>query len=86
METWKEMLSDALEDNGESWDDVEANTMTEEEMAKEFYSGFGAPEGCPFTVWTKRSVYFPVNYDGSESVGSVSRHPDGVPTLHIGGG
>lgn len=79
------MLSNALKDNGESWDDVEANTMTEEEMAKEFYSGFGEPEGRPFTVWTKRSVYFPVCHDGSESVGRVSRHPNGVPTWHLGG-
>lgn len=25
--------------------------------------GYGATEGCPFTVWTKATVYFPICYD-----------------------
>ena len=86
MSNWKEMLNSALEENGESWSDVEANTMSENEMAKNFDSGYGATEGCPFTVWTKNTVYFPLSYDGSEWVGSVSRNPDGRPTAHQGGG
>jgi hypothetical protein len=85
MENWKTLLGGALEVNGESWDDVVANTMTEEDMVEEFDSGYGGTEGCPFTVWTKNRVYFPVCYDGSEWVGSVSRHPDEKPTLHHGG-
>lgn len=68
------------------WADVEANTMTEEEMAKNFDSGYGGTEGCPFTVWTKSRVYFPICYDGAEWVGSMSRNPDGKPTDHQGGG
>lgn len=86
MDNWKTMLGDALKENGESWEDVEANTMTEEEMAKNFDSGFGSIEGCPFTVWTKNTVYFPICYDGAEWVGSVARNPDGKPTYHRGGG
>ena len=78
------MMNSALEENGESWSDVEANTMTDDEMAKNFDSGYGATEGCPFTVWTKNTVYFPLCYDGSEWVGSVSRNPDGRPTNHQG--
>lgn len=31
-------------------------------------------------------VYFPLCYDGSEWVGSVSRNPNGVSTMHLGGG
>lgn len=85
MENWKTMLDEALKENGETWDDVEANTMTKEEMAKKFYVGFGETEGCAFTVWTKGRVYFPICYDGSEWVGSVSRNPDGKPTYHQGG-
>ena len=77
MKSWKEMLDEALEENGESWAEVEANTMTDKEMTKKFDSGFGGRKGIPFTVWTKNSVYFPVVYDGAEWVGRVSRHPDG---------
>lgn len=32
MENWKTMLDEALNENGETWADVEANTMTDEEM------------------------------------------------------
>ncbi|HET6725915.1 MAG TPA: hypothetical protein VFH85_07920 [Gammaproteobacteria bacterium] len=86
MENWKSMLDEALKENGEAWDDVEANTMTEAEMDKSFDSGYGGTEGEAFTVWTKNSVYFPVCYDGAERVGRVSRNPDGKPTDHQGGG
>lgn len=82
---WKQRLGEALEENGESWDDVESNTMTDEEMLTVFNDGHGGSEGCSFTVWTKNSVYFPVVYDGAEWVGRVSRNPDGVPTAHMGG-
>lgn len=83
--TWREALNAALKDNNETWADIEANTMTEEEMDKEFDYGFGGSEGCPFTVWTKHTVYFPAVYDGSEWVASVSRNPNGQPTKHVGG-
>lgn len=86
MGNWKAMLGEVLKQNGETWEDVEANTMTEEEMAKNFNAGYGGTEGCHFTVWTKNRVYFPLCYDGgSEWVGSVSRNPDGKPTEHQGG-
>ena len=85
MENWKTMLDEALKEHGESWADVEANTMTEEEMAKNFDAGFGGTNGRPFTVWTKNTVYFPICYDGAEWVGSVSRNPNGKPTDHQGG-
>ena len=80
------MLDEALKENGEAWADVEANTMTEADMAKEFYSGYVGTEGCAFTVWTTRYVYFPICYDGSESVGRAARNPDGKPTERQGGG
>ena len=86
MENWKTLLGEALEENGESWADVEENTMTDNEMSQNFNAGFGYPEGCPFTVWTKSSVYFPLCYDGAESVGRVARHPNGKPTAHQGSG
>lgn len=86
MKNWKTMIDEALEENGEGWGDVQENTMSESDMEKEFDDGFGGIEGCAFTVWTKRGVYFPVCYEGAEWVGRVSRNPDGKPTKHIGSG
>lgn len=85
MSSWKELLCEALAEEGESWEDVEGNTMSDAQMSEQFDYGYGAPEGTPFTVWTKRSVYFPLCYDGAEWVGRVARHPDGEPTCHLGG-
>jgi hypothetical protein len=84
--TWREEISEALLQSGESWTDVVSHTLSEEELDLRFDNGFGWIEGPPFTVWTKNRVYFPVVYDGYESVGSVSRNPDGAKTEHVGGG
>jgi len=84
--TWRKYLAEALALNGESWGDVIAHTLTQEQLDAEFNPGWGIPEGAPFTLWTARRVYFPACYDGSEWVACVSRHPDGTPTQHIGGG
>lgn len=86
MSTWKALITEELELQGESWDDIVSITLTEDELNKEFDDGFGSAEGKPFTAWTARRVYFPVCYDGSEWVASVSRDPDGQPTNHCGGG
>lgn len=42
------------------------------------------PEGHYFTVWTRNRVYFPVVYNGEETVGSVPRNPCKEATKHIG--
>jgi len=85
MTNWKTELMEALKEHGESSADIEATTLSAEEMEREFDDGYGGTEGAPFTVWTKKRVYFPWQYDGAEGVASVSRHPDGEPTYHIGG-
>lgn len=84
--TWRGLLTETMGCHGESLQDVVANTMSESEMDVQFDSGFGEVEGIPFTAWTEKRVYFPVKYDGSESVSSVARFPDGIPTMHIGMG
>lgn len=71
-----------MQERNETLADIEANTMTDKEMDVEFESGYGNHQGCPFTVHTAKTVYFPVEYDGAEWVGSVARHPDGKPTEH----
>lgn len=83
--TWRKDITRELKENGETWSDVESHTLTDEELDTEFDSGYGGTEGVPFTLWTKSRVYFPLCYDGSEWTGSVSRHPDGKPTIHQGG-
>lgn len=83
MVSWRIYLIQAMEQNGETLDDIVSNTMTDEQMDVKFISDYGSTEGIPFTVWTKNKVYFPVEYDGAESVGCVSRNPDGKPTEHI---
>ena len=82
---WKNDLKRAMKERGENLKDIVAGTMSESEMMEEFDCSYGVVEGCSFTVWTENTVYFPICYDGSEWVGSVSRNPDGKPTKHQGG-
>ena len=82
--TWEKEITIEMANHGETWLDVESCTLTEPQLETVFDCGYGSAEGAPFTVWTKNRVYFPLEYDGSEAVGSVSRHPDGIPTRHIG--
>ncbi len=86
MTSWKAELQKTMSTRGETLADIEATTLTEEEMARAFDERCGFVEGAAFTAWAATTVYFPVVYDGFESVGSVSRHPDGKPTRHQGGG
>ena len=86
MTSWKEDLTKALKENGETWADVEAHTLTEEELNAQFDHGYGGNEGAPFTLWTKNYVYFPGCYDGAEWVASAPRNPNGKATAHVGGG
>ena len=82
--TWRELIVKQLNSRNETWDDVEACTLSQEELLREFNPGHGVEEGSPFTVWTKDRVYFPACYDGAEWVVSVARNPDGKATYHVG--
>lgn len=84
--SWRRDITSALGLNGETWDDVVGCTLDDAGLDREFYGGYGLIEGAPFTLWTKRRVYFPASYDGLEWVSSVSRKPDGKPTHHVGDG
>lgn len=84
--SWRELISNTMAEWGESFDDVESMTLSDDQLDAEFYDGFGVISGCSFTVWTKNRVYFPAQYDGAEWCDSVSRNPDGNATFHIGGG
>jgi hypothetical protein len=85
MATWTQLIEDAFSYNHDTWADVVSSTLSEVEVNEEFDNSFGGTNGRPFTLWTTKRVYFPVMYDGSEWVESVSRNPDGVKTEHVGG-
>ena len=83
--TWEDLINKEMNRQGDSWGALVTSTFKEFELTNEFDCGFGESKGTPFTLWTKTRVYFPVVYDGSEWVASVSRDPDGVATSHVGG-
>lgn len=88
MATWKEKITKCMAKNKDGW-----KNYIESRPAKvtgwldtEFDDGYGATEGCPFTLWTKDYVYFPICYDGAERCGSAPRNPGNVALEHQGGG
>ncbi len=85
MTTWRELITEEMESYGETLDDIIGQApLSTEWMDQPFDARNWRTEGLPFTVWTATRIYFPTSYDGQESVASVSRHPDGQPTGHIG--
>jgi len=83
IRSWLEMIDEEMNQHDDVWNDFISCTLTIPELVIPFDSGFGNPNGKPFTLWTKKRVYFPTEYDGSENVDSVSRDPDGVSTQHL---
>jgi len=63
-----------------------ACTITDEQLDKVFNSDYGCTEGIPFTAWSENWVFFPICYDGSESVGCAPRNPCDRSMNHQGGG
>lgn len=66
-------------------DKIIACTLTEEELLEKFDIEYGYTEGKPFTAWGEKYVYFPISYDGWESVGRAPRNPCDEITYHMGG-
>jgi hypothetical protein len=84
--TWRKKITRRMEEIGETWEDVEYCTLSDKELDEPFDAGYGCEEGKPFTLWTSRHVYFPVQYDGAEWAGVVPRHPCDEAIEHVGGG
>lgn len=82
--TWGNMLKEAFAENKEDYSKM-VTTLTEDGLNKEFDDGYGLSEGEPFTAWGEKYVYFPVVYDGAESVGSAPRDPSDEKCSHVGG-
>ena len=52
MATWRSIITDAMENYDEVWEDVEYCTLSEEELDVKFDNGYGGTRGAPFTLWT----------------------------------
>lgn len=80
--SWRELIDDAFLRTGDTWDNV---VRFNGDLNIKFDCGYGSNEGLPFTLWTKKYVYFPICYDGSEWVGSAPRNPCDEILKHQGG-
>lgn len=60
--------------------------QSDEDLNKPFDYTFGIVCGVPFTAWSAKWVYFPVQYDGRESIGRAPRNPCNYANEHVGGG
>jgi hypothetical protein len=71
-QSWRSEITEALQWHGETWDDVESCTLNDAELDREFeYTRE------PFTLWSKRRVYFAACAEGLDWIESVPRHPCG---------
>jgi hypothetical protein len=74
-----------MSEYNEKWEDVVSYVPDDGKWLDYLFDDtYGSIEGEPFTLWTKGRVYFPMVFDGSEWVASISRNPDGVITKHLG--
>jgi len=80
MANWKGLIENAADG-----DKIIACTLSDSELLKEFYGGYGGHEGKEFTAWSEKYVYFPVVYDGAEWVGRAPRNICDEATQHVGG-
>ncbi len=72
--TWRAQLESAMREAGDAGP-VIAYAPAESAFDVAFDGGYGAACGPDVLAWTDSRVYFPVDYDGAESIGSAPRHP-----------
>lgn len=81
---WQALILKEMKEHDESWADVVSCTLTPYELLIVFDCSYGHLAGKPFTLWTKKRVYFPETSDGAEWVSSLSRNPNNIATRHHG--
>ena len=54
-------------------------------LSVKFGASFYSDPGPSFCAWTDARVYFPLIYDGRQSIGSAPRNPSDTPLDHQGG-
>jgi hypothetical protein len=91
MATWREHFEDARiysgYDEPEQRDNSQVIAVAPDEAALdiEFDDSYGTSCGPHVLIWTEHRVYFPVVYDGAESLGSAPRYPQPEGQGHVGG-
>ena len=84
MVTWKKLIEEEFEIRKDSWNNLVMMSPSDGKWLDYYFDDESKNiEGFPFTLWTKTRVYFPLAYEGIESVGSVSRVPNNLPTKHL---
>ena len=78
---WGELILEEMEEYGDTLPIIHS-TLSQEEMDRYFYPGYGASTSVPVNAWTKNRVYFCIRYDGSDSIGSVPREPSDEKAIH----
>lgn len=77
MQSWRELIQHEMVKHDDSLTNTVSCTLSCQDLDVKFAAGFGSVNGKAFTLWTNSRVYFPDEYDGAESVRSVSRYPNG---------
>lgn len=82
--TWRKELAVAME--GVDSGPVIAYAPDEAAFDVVFDPGYGGACGPPVLAWTEDRVYYPLQYDGAEWLGSAPRNPRAEGQSHDGGG
>lgn len=83
--SWHALLAPLVARDGEDIDSL-VSSVPEEVLRRPFVRAYGTPQGEPFTAWGRAWVYFPLVYDGYETVGHAPRFPCDVRMPHQGDG
>ena len=75
---WRSEISKEMAAHSDRWDDLVYCSLSEEELDRHFYPGFGG--GLPFVLYTETRIYVSSTYDDMNRMYSVSRNPDGKHT------
>lgn len=84
MTTWRDCFEDERNFAGDT-SPVVAVAPDEAVLDVRFDGGYGSAKGPDVLIWTEERVYFPVTYDGAESLGSAPRNPTSEGQPHVGG-
>ena len=89
---WNQLLKEKLKDKGDTLVQLCINInnipmfvpLNHYQFCAPFDSSYCSPEGCHFTAWGEKYVYFPVFHGGAEWIEAVSRNPELQATEHFG--
>ena len=57
MTTWRELITSSMSETGETFADVAATTLSEDELDRRFNSGYGGSEGVSFTRYGRKGGF-----------------------------